>query len=127
MTDHEAVQQQVAEYWQWVAVALFLLLSLDLLTSLYAAAAVGVGAEANPVMASLLRQPLSVIVGVHLAVAVLAVSFFYALMCTYVATPERLRRPYGYLIEAWLGLLLAVGLWVFANNVSVVVLGADLL
>lgn len=127
MTDHETAQRRVAEYWEWVAVALFLLLSVDLLTSLYAAAVVGVDAEANPVMAYLLGQPLGVLVGVHLAVAVLAVVFFYALMRTYVATPTRLQRPYGYLIEAWLGLLLAVGLWVFANNVSIIVLGAGLL
>lgn len=127
MTEQEAVARRVTEYWEWVAVALFLLLSVDLLTSLYAAAVVGVGAEANPVMAYLLRQPVSVLVGVHLVVAVLAVAFFYALMRTYVATPAPLRRAYGYLIEAWLGLLLAVGLWVFANNVSVIVLGAGLL
>lgn len=103
-----------------------MLLSVDLLTSIYAAAAVGVGGEANPVMAFLLIQPLPVVVGVYLGVAVLAVGFFYGLMRTSVATPARLRRPYGYLIEAWLGLLLAVGLWVFANNVSVVVLGEGL-
>lgn len=127
MTRHEAVQQRVAEYWQWVAVALFLLLSLDLLTSIYAAAVVGIDAEANPVMAYLLGQPLAIIVGAHLVVLLLAVGFFYALMRTYVATPERLRRPYGFLIEAWLGLLLAVGFWVFANNVSVIVLGEGLL
>lgn len=59
-----------------------------------------------------------------LDVAVLAVGFFYGLMRTSVATPARLRRPYGSLIEAWLGL--AVGLWGFGNNVSVVVLGEGL-
>ncbi|AEN06236.1 hypothetical protein [Halolamina sp.] len=126
MTDHDAVQQRVTEYWEWVAVALFLLLSVDLLTSLFAAAAVGVGAEANPLMAYLLAQPLEVLLGVHLGVTVLAVGFFDGLMRTYVATPARFRRPYGYLIELWLGLLLAVGLSVFANNLSVIVLGAGL-
>jgi hypothetical protein len=126
VTDHDAVQQRVTEYWEWVAVALFLLLSVDLLTSLFAAAAVGVGAEANPLMAYLLAQPLEVLLGVHLGVTVLAVGFFDGLMRTYVATPARFRRPYGYLIELWLGLLLAVGLSVFANNLSVIVLGAGL-
>lgn len=127
MSSHDDVQRQVAEYWEWVTVALFLLLSVDLLTSLFAAAAVGPAAEANPLMAYLLGQPLSILVGAHLVVAVLAVGFFYALMHTYVATPARFRRPYGYLIELWLGLLLAVGLAVFANNVSVIVLGRGLL
>jgi hypothetical protein len=126
VTNHDSVQQRVTEYWEWVAVALFLLLSVDLLTSLYAAAAVGVGAEANPLMAYLLRQPLAVLLGVHLGVAVLAVGFFYGLMRTYVATPAPYRRPYGYLIELWLGLLLAVGLSVFANNLLVIVHGEGL-
>lgn len=126
MTDRSTVQQRVAEYWEWVAVALFLLLSVDLLTSLYAAAVVGVAAEANPVMAYLLDQPLAVLLTAHLGVVVLAVGFFYGLMRTYVATPAGLRRPYGYLIELWLGVLLGVGLWVFANNLSVIVLGGSL-
>lgn len=127
MTDHTPVQRRVTEYWEWVTVALFLLLSVDLLTSLYAAAVVGVGAEANPVMAYLLDEPLAVLLAVHLGVVVLSVGFFYGLMRTYVATPARFRRPYGYLIELWLGLLLTVGLWVFANNLSVIVLGEGLL
>lgn len=126
MTDHDAVQQRVAEYWEWVAIALFLLLSVDLLTSLYAVAVVGIDAEANPVMAYLLQQPLEVLLAVHLGVTVLAVGFFYGLMRTYVATPVAYRRSYGYLIELWLGLLLAVGLSVFANNLSVIVLGSGL-
>lgn len=127
MTDHTPVQRRVTEYWEWIAVALFLLLSVDLLTSLYAAAVVGVEAEVNPVMAYLLDEPLAVLLAVHLGVLVLSVTLFYGLMRTYVATPAWLRRPYGYLIELWLGLLLAVGLWVFANNLSVIVLGEGLL
>jgi hypothetical protein len=126
MSDHEAVQERVTEYWEWVAVALFLLLSVDLLTSLYAAAAVGVEAEANPLMAYLISQSLPVLLGVHLGVTVVAVGFFYGLMRTYKATPAQYRRSYGFLIEFWLGLLLAVGLGVFANNVSVIILGQGL-
>ncbi|MFB6219877.1 MAG: hypothetical protein ABEH90_00435 [Halolamina sp.] len=126
MTEHTQVQERVAEYWEWVAVALFLLLSVDLLTTLYAAAEVGAEAEANPLMAYLLNEPVPVLVGVHLGIAVLAVGFFYGLMRTYVATPTEYRRFYGYLIELWLGLLLAVGLAVFANNLAVIVLGEGL-
>lgn len=126
MSDPTPVQRRVAEYWEWVAVALFLLLSVDLLTSLYAAADVGAQAEANPLMAFLLTKPLPVLLAVHLGITVLAVGLFYGLMRTYEATPPRFRRPYGYLIELWLGLLLAVGLAVFANNLSVIVLGEGL-
>lgn len=42
-------------------------------------------------------------------------------------TPARVRPYYGLLIEAWLGLLVAAGLALFANNLSVIVLGESLL
>lgn len=124
---NRATNQRVNEYWEWIAVALFLLLSVDLLTSLYAAADAGVDAEVNPLMAYLLGEPLVVLLGVHLGITLLAVGFFYGLMETFLATPERFRRVYGLLIELWLGVLLAVGLAVFANNLSVIVLGEGLL
>ncbi len=38
------------EYWDWVAVALFLLVTVDMLTTMFAAAALGPVAEANPLM-----------------------------------------------------------------------------
>lgn len=126
MTDQSTLQRRIEEYWGWISVALFLLLSVDLLTTYFAAAQVGVGAEANPLMAWLLRAPLGVVLGVHLAVVVLAVGFFYGLMRMYRRTPRRFRRAFGLLIELWLGALIAAGLAVFANNVSVVVLGRSL-
>lgn len=127
MTDDAQVQRRIEEYWEWVAVALFLLLSLDLLTTYYAAATVGTGAEANPLVAWLLGRSLAVVVAVHLAVAVLSVGCFAALMRLYRRTPRRYRGGFGLLIELWLGGLVAVGLAVVANNVSVVVLGRSLL
>lgn len=117
----------VSDYWSWVAVSLYLLLPLDLLTSLYAAAAVGVEAEANPVMAWLLTQSLVTIVGVHLAVATLAVACFYWLRVMFRRTSGALVRYFALGIQLWLGLLIAVGLAVFANNVSVIVHGRGLL
>lgn len=121
------VERRVEEYWGWVAAALFLLLSLDLLTTYYAAATVGVGAEANPLMTWLLGESLPVVVAVHLVVVGLAVGFFAGLMRTYRRTPAAYRPAFGLLIECWLGALVAAGLAVFANNVAVVVLGRSLL
>ncbi|WP_435064774.1 hypothetical protein [Halobaculum sp. EA56] len=121
------VAERVEEYWGWAAVALFLLVTVDLLTTLYAAAVVGAGAEANPLTRWALSRPLPVIVGINLGAVVLAALVFRGLMETYRATPPRLRPYYGLLIEAWLGLLVAAGLAVFANNLAVVVLGESLL
>lgn len=127
--DDQAVEAEapVSDYWSWVAVSLYLLLPLDLLTSLYAAAAVGVEGEANPLMAWLLTQSLTTIVGVHLAVATLAVACFYWLRVMVLRTPETLSRYFAFGVQLWLGLLIAVGLVVFANNVSVIVHGRGLL
>lgn len=126
MADGTTLRRRVEEYWGWIAVALFLLLSLDLLTTYYAAATVGTGAEANPVMAWLLARSLATVVAVHLLVVALAVAFFAVLMRLYRRTPSPLRRGFGLLIELWLGVLVAVGLAVFANNLAVVVLGRSL-
>ena len=122
-----ALQERIEEYWGWIGAALFLLVTVDLLTTLYAASAVGVYAEANPMTRWLVTQGPAVLVGVNLAAAGLVVVLFYGLMELVRITPERLQPPFMRLIELWLGILLAVGLAVFANNLSVIVAGRSLL
>ena len=117
---------EVSEKAAWTAVALFLLVSLDLLTSLSAAAVVGVDREVNPLMAWLLSGSFAVLVGVHLAVLVVAGTLFYGLAELVRTTPPRYRRPFQVVIEAFLGLLVAAGLFLLANNVAVVVRGSSL-
>jgi len=119
-------EPRVDEYWSWLAVALFMLVSVDLLTTLLAAADVGPAAEANPVMAWLIGQPLSVLLAVNLAVVVLAATFFYALVETIRTAPSRQARAVAMLVELWLGAVLAVGFAIFANNVAVIVYGQSL-
>ena len=123
----ERVERRVSEYWEWVTVALFLLVTLDLLTTLYAAAEVGRGAESNPLMRWLIGRSLATVVGVHLAVVAAVCGLFRGLMEAYRVTPAPYRRHFGRLLELWLGLLVAVGLVVFANNTAVVVLGEGIL
>lgn len=116
----------VDEYWGWAAVALFLLLSVDLLMTLYAAADVGVAHESNPVMQWLLTQSLVVLVGLHLAAVVLVATLFYGLAELVREAPIRHRRPLRLGIEVFLGLLVAAGLFAFANNLTVIVHGSSL-
>lgn len=118
---------RIEEYWHWITVALFLLVTVDLLTTIYAASAVGIDAEANPITRWLVGQGPVTLVGVNLAAVVLVGVLFYGLMELVRVTPERLRAPFMQLIEVWLGLLLAAGLAVFANNLAVLVLGRSLL
>lgn len=114
------------EYWDWVAVSLFLLVTVDLLTSMYAAEAVGLSHESNPVMAYLLSQSLVFVVVAHVAVVLVAAVMFYGLYA--VAQRGSGREGTAWLcLEAYLGLLVVTGLFVFANNLSVIVLGDSLL
>ena len=121
------LESRIEEYWSWAAVALYLLVTVDLLTTMFAAAELGIALESNPLMAWLLTRPLWVIVGVNLVAVVLAGVFFYGLMQTLRRTPSPYDRYLAGAVEAWLGGLVAAGLLVFTNNLAVIVLGRSLL
>ncbi|MFC6988410.1 hypothetical protein ACFQJD_06265 [Haloplanus sp. GCM10025708] len=120
-------ESRIGEYWDWVTVALFLLVTVDLLTSLAAAEVVGRSAEGNPLMRWLLGRSLGVVVAVHLGVVVLVSVTFHVLMGRLRRTSAPQSRYFALLLELWLGSLVAVGLAVFANNLAVIVLGRSLL
>jgi hypothetical protein len=118
--------ERIEEYWDWVAVALFLLLSVDLMTSIFAAGIVGLQFESNPLMRWLLSQSVVVIIAVHVGAGVLAATFFHGLFLLIEETAQPQRRVLSVMVELYLGVLIAVGLFVFANNLSVLVLGQSL-
>ncbi len=120
------LESRIQEYWDWISVALFLLVTVDMLTSIYAARAVGAAAEANPVTRWLLAQGPVALAGVNVAAVVLVGVLFYGLMELLRVTPARLQGPFARGIELWLGGLLAVGLVVFANNLVVIFGGRSL-
>lgn len=126
MTDREFPADRVSEYWDWIAVALFLLVTVDVLTTIFAAAAVGSAAETNPLVRWALVRGLPTLVVLNLVAVVLVVGFFYALVEMLERTPPGYRRPFAAVIEVWLGLLVVAGLAVLANNLSVVVFGSSL-
>jgi hypothetical protein len=127
MGDDGLAASRIEEFWDWIAVALFLLLAVDLLTTLAAARVVGVGAESNPLMRWLLGRDVLVVVAAHLLVVVVVTGFFRLLVDLLRRTSPPTDRRLALLVEAWLGVLVAVGLAVFANNLSVIVLGRSLL
>lgn len=114
---------RVRRYWAWVTAALVLLLAVDLFTSLAAAATVGLEHERNPLMAWLLAQPLSVVVAVHLAVGVAVTGLFAQVFAALRSLPRSYRRPVALGLEAFLAVLVAVGLFAVANNVTVIATG----
>jgi hypothetical protein len=127
MGDDGLAASRIEEFWDWIAVALFLLLAVDLLTTLAAARVVGVGTESNPLMRWLLGRDVLVVVAAHLLVVVVVTGFFRLLVDLLRRTSPPTDRRLALLVEAWLGVLVAVGLAVFANNLSVIVLGRSLL
>jgi len=128
MSRGEAVgPAHIEEYWEWFAVALFVLVTLDLVTTAGAVAKYGLDAEANPLFVWLIRQGPVALFGAHLVVVVLAAAAFAGVIHSLRQTAPPYDRYFAYFVEVWLGLLLAVGLFIIANNLSVVVLGNSLL
>lgn len=121
------VEEKSDELWDWYAVALFLLIPIDLLTTVGAALSVGIEEEINPLMRWFLTQELSFIVLIHLIVVFLAVYGFWGVILAARRTLDPTDRYLTFMIEIWLGLLISFGLFIFANNMSVIVLGGSLL
>jgi hypothetical protein len=124
---YRPIDERLDEYWDWFAVALFVLITVDMITTMYAATHAGPAAEANPLMRWALGQGLVVLTLVNLAATVIAVGGFYWLMRLLRTTGPPYDRYVGLGVEAWLGLLIAAGLFVFANNLFVIFHGRSLL
>jgi hypothetical protein len=127
MTATIDVDARVPEYWDWVAVALFLLVTVDMITTVYAARSVGLAGEANPLVRwSIASGPVAFGL-VNLATVVVVAGLFDRVIETLQRTPAPYDRYLAGGIEAWLGGLLAAGLLVFANNLIVIFHGQSLL
>lgn len=123
----QAVTQRLEEQWDWLAAALFLLLTVDMLTTLGAAHAVGVQGEVNPLVQHALLQGVWALVALNLAALVVAAVAFHLIARRVENTAEPFDRYVAYAVEVWLGVLVAIGLAIFANNFAVIVLGESLL
>lgn len=126
--DHsETGDTRVEEYWDWFAVALFLLITVDMFTTLGAAAEYGLAAEVNPIVVWLLRTSPYAFAAANLLAVVLAVYAFSGVLAAVERAPEPYSTYLTYAVELWLGLLIAVGLFVFANNILLIIHGESLL
>ncbi|MFB6118627.1 hypothetical protein [Halosegnis sp.] len=126
MRDRRA-ERRIEEYWSWLAAALFLLVTVDMVTTVFAARVHGVGAEANPLVRAALRRGPTALAVVNLVAVVLVAGLFYGLVELLRAMRPRYRRPFAVLLEVFMGLLLTAGLAIFANNLAVILLGSSLL
>ncbi len=120
------VNARLEEYWDWFAVALFVLITVDMITTMYAGWYVGTASEANPLMRWALDQGMLTLTVVNLVATLVAVGGFYLLIRLVQSTAPPYDRYVGLGVEAWLGLLIAAGLFVFANNLYVIFHGRSL-
>ncbi|WP_311170739.1 DUF5658 family protein [Halobellus ordinarius] len=107
---------RVDQWWFWFAVALFLLIPVDLFTTLLAVGRYGTGVEANPVMRWLLEQGLFVGTVANLLAVGVAVWLFHVAIDRVSRVSPSYRFACIRLVDVWIGLLIAVGLVVVANN-----------
>lgn len=114
------------EYWDWFAVALFILITVDMITTVYSARYIGPAAETNPLMRWAIGQGMVTVTIVNLAATVVAAGGFYTLMRLVERTDPPYDRVVALSVEVWLGLIIASGLFVFANNLSVIFHGQSL-
>ena len=121
------VDARLPEYWDWIAVALFLLVTVDMITTVYAAYSVGIAGEANPFVRWSLASGPVIFALVNLFTVVVVAGLFDRVIGTLKRTPAPYDRYFAAGVEAWLGGLLAAGLLVFANNLYVVFHGQSLL
>lgn len=119
--------RRISEYWDWFAIALFILITVDLLTTRFAAASAGPASEANPIMRWAIQQSVFMLTVINLIAALIAIASFYILMQLLQMSGEPYNRYLALIIEVWLGVLIGAGLLVFANNLSVIVHGRSLI
>lgn len=120
-------ESRVREYWGWIAVTLFLLVTVDLLTTTFAVRQFGLSAEGNPLMRWLIAEGPIVLLGAHLLAVVLAATLCFGIIEMIRQTPEPHRPTMALVFETWIGLLISFGLFLFANNLSAIVLQSSLL
>lgn len=115
------MDRRVDQWWLLFAVALFLLVPLDLLTTLLAVSKHGTVVEANPIMRWLLDRGLFAVTAANLLVVLLAISLFNAAITRIRRAPESSRRTFAFVVNVWVCVLLVAGFVVVINNVLVLV------
>lgn len=118
---------RVREYWDWIAIALFLFTTVDMITTVFAARVVGVGSEANPLIEWTLVHGAGAFAVVNLLALLVIVGLFWGVVRMLERTPEPYDRYFAVGIELWIGGVLAAGFLIFANNLAVIFFEQSLL
>lgn len=115
------MERHVQRWWLWFGVAIFLLIPMDLLTTLLAVRQYGIAVEANPIMRWLLGKGLFVVTVVNLVVAGLVIFLFHVAIARIRQVPPSHRSTLIYVVNGWIGLLVVAGVVLVTNNLLVIV------
>lgn len=118
--DTSEMDRNVERWWLLFGIALFLLIPVDLLTTLVAIAQYGTGVEANPIMRWFLEHGLLAVTAVNILVVFVGVSLFHVAMGSIRAAPPSSHRALTHVVNVWVGVLLVVGVSLVANNLWVI-------
>lgn len=127
MRQHCSFEERARQYWVYFAVGLFLVVVLDLFTTIVATAQYGVAVESNPLMRWLLLQGPAVVAAAHIVVVLVVVSLFSRVIQAARGASTSTARRLETAIRLLLGAMITVGVVVVTNNVVVIVLGHSLL
>lgn len=107
-------------WWGWFAASIFLLIPVDLLTTLVAVAEYGTAVEANPLMRWLLTQGLAEVVVANLVAVALAVFLFDTAIGAVRHAPLAYRETLVRGVSVWLGFVFVAGLALTGNNLLII-------
>lgn len=113
-------------YWWLSYVAIFLLIPVDMVTTIFAAFVYGADAEANWIIASAIQHGPVVFGGINLVAGFLASILFFGLLKLMDDTEGTEFWVLARSFEVWVGFLIIVGAFVAANNIAVVLTGQSL-
>lgn len=119
MPNDGEMEKYVATWWVSFSLALFLLLPLDLLTTLFVVAEHGIVAEANPVMRFLLEHGLVAVTVANLLAGAVVVYLFHLAVDRFRRSSSSQRRVLVPIVTSWLLVLNLAGIVLIANNLSV--------
>ena len=120
------LERRLETYWRWFAVVLFVIISLDMLTTMYATNRFGLGAEANPLVRLALKRGVLDYTLLNLAGLGVSIGAFTVLTRVVRDSEPPYSRYFELVLKLWLGSLLVVGLFVLANNLLVILYGQSL-
>ncbi|HKJ59766.1 MAG TPA: hypothetical protein VKA37_11080 [Halobacteriales archaeon] len=120
------LERRLETYWWWFAVVLFVVITLDMVTTMYATNSLGLAAEANPLIRLALERGVLEYTLLNLASLGVTIGGFTVLTRVVRGSEPPYSQYFEVVLKLWLGSLFAVGVFVVVNNLLVILYGKSL-